>query len=151
MPKTYFDKFKFKIFHNDKFLTEIKSENCFRYECSPGKHLFWSVSENHEYLEAELEAGKTYIIQATVTMGVFKGRGFFTPVSYTDKERFEKTRTVIMTFPPFIPAEAIVTKMNEKLAKEIRECLQDYETKKKSGTMFNVLPSDMAVPEDLMK
>lgn len=40
----------------------------------PGKHVFWSKSENVDALEMEVEAGKTYYVQQRVQVGGFRAR-----------------------------------------------------------------------------
>jgi hypothetical protein len=149
--KSYGYKMEMRIFNNNKFIAEFKGENYFRYECDPGHQLFWTISENHEYMEADLTAGKTYIIQAGATTGAFKARVYLTPVSTKDQERFNATRSVILKMAPFVEPEEELTKLNSKLTKMINENLKDFDTKKKSDTKFSTLSSDMAIPEDLMK
>ncbi|HEX6851977.1 MAG TPA: DUF2846 domain-containing protein [Candidatus Polarisedimenticolaceae bacterium] len=43
-------------------------------QVDPGKHVFWSKSENVDALELEVEAGKTYYIQQHVQIGGFRAR-----------------------------------------------------------------------------
>ena len=40
----------------------------------PGKHVFWSKSENVDALELDVEAGRTYYIQQHVRVGGFRAR-----------------------------------------------------------------------------
>lgn len=40
----------------------------------PGRHVFWSKSENVDALELEVRAGETYYIQQHVQMGGFRAR-----------------------------------------------------------------------------
>lgn len=51
-----------------------KGSSYFFTSVEPGKHLFWSKSENVDALEMEVEAGKTYYIQQKVQMGGFRAR-----------------------------------------------------------------------------
>ncbi|MCX6267054.1 MAG: hypothetical protein NTW16_06815 [Bacteroidetes bacterium] len=151
-PGSYAKKFEFKIFKDDKFLCELRGENYLRYECEPGNHLFWSVSENHEYMEAALESGKTYIVRAMVTIGAFSGRVFFTPVLYTDKEKFDPAYTLIMQTAPFVPEAVEVEKMNKKQSKMIQENLKRYTSQKAEGKLkISILSSDMAIPAEALK
>jgi len=52
----------FEYFHQDKYIGIFKKKNYIRYECNPGKQLFWASSENKEFVTADLKEGGTYII-----------------------------------------------------------------------------------------
>ena len=62
----------FKYFDGEKYLGKFNYGKYLVYECEPGKHVFWSKSENFDYVEAELEAGRIYIIDSRPQMGAFK-------------------------------------------------------------------------------
>ncbi len=150
-PKGYSDKYEYQFFNNDKFIGEMIGGNYLRYECDPGKQLFWTVGENHKYMEADLVAGKTYIVKAFITIGGFKMRVFWGPVKISEKERFEESRNMIMTMAPFVPSDEDLGKMNKKLAKMIKNNLERYHSKKDDNISIEILSPDMAIPEDAMK
>lgn len=62
----------FKYFDGEKYLGKFNYGKYLVYECEPGKHIFWSKSENFDFVEANLEAGKVYIIDSRPQMGAFK-------------------------------------------------------------------------------
>lgn len=62
----------FKYFDGDKYLGKFNHGNYLVYECEPGKHIFWAKSENVDFVDATLEAGKIYIIDSRPQMGAFK-------------------------------------------------------------------------------
>ncbi len=62
----------FLYFDNSSFIGKFNGTKYMRYECEPGKHLFWANSENNSYLEAQLEAGKVYFIEAVPLTGVLR-------------------------------------------------------------------------------
>jgi hypothetical protein len=62
---------EFKVFHGDKFLGKIASKSYLTYECEPGEQLFWASSENRDYIIADLDANKTYVIEIEPEMGAF--------------------------------------------------------------------------------
>jgi hypothetical protein len=142
---------KFQYFHNDKFIGEFAGMNYLRYECDAGKQLFWAVSENKEFLEADLNEGGTYIIKVNVIMGAMKARVGFTPVSYTDTEQFQDCRDLIVKNPPKITPEEDIEKTNLKLGKKISENLKSYETTLKNEKNFRQLTADMAIPPEGLK
>lgn len=57
-----------------------------RYECSPGEHLFYSVRpENSYFVEANLLAGKIYIVEVLELPGVLLNQARIKPVNPTQK------------------------------------------------------------------
>ena len=59
---------------DDRALGVNRGSSYFFAHVDPGKHVFWSKSENVDALELELEAGKTYYIQQHVRVGGLKAR-----------------------------------------------------------------------------
>ncbi|HEU4401998.1 MAG TPA: DUF2846 domain-containing protein [Candidatus Polarisedimenticolia bacterium] len=59
---------------DDAILGINKGSSYFFAQVDPGRHLFWSKSENVDGLELKVEAGKTYYIQQQVKMGAFRAR-----------------------------------------------------------------------------
>lgn len=62
----------FKYFDGEKYLGKFNHGKYLVYECEPGKHIFWAKAENFDFIEADLEAGRTYIIDSRPQMGAFK-------------------------------------------------------------------------------
>jgi Protein of unknown function (DUF2846) len=62
------------FFCDDDILGINKGSSYFFAQVDPGKHVFWSKSENVDALELEVEAGRTYYLQQHVRMGAFKAR-----------------------------------------------------------------------------
>src|SRR5258708_5671525 len=59
----------FSYFDSAALIGRFNGPKYIRYECAPGSHLFWARSENRSFVEAQLEAGKIYFIQAIPKMG----------------------------------------------------------------------------------
>ena len=64
----------FRYFDGEQYIGKFKGKGYFYYECDPGNHLFWASSENSDFIEAELQVGKTYVIIADPRMGGIKAR-----------------------------------------------------------------------------
>ncbi|MGC4040661.1 MAG: hypothetical protein QM710_07745 [Flavobacterium sp.] len=62
----------FKYFDGEKYLGKFNHGKYMVYECEPGHHVFWSKSENYDFVEADLQAGRVYIIDSRPQMGAFK-------------------------------------------------------------------------------
>ncbi|MBI5409534.1 MAG: hypothetical protein HZA14_09245 [Nitrospirae bacterium] len=71
----------FNIWDGEKVIGNSVAKAQFDYLTDPGKHLFVAISENQEFLEANLEAGKTYYIITQVKMGAWKARVGLVPVN----------------------------------------------------------------------
>jgi hypothetical protein len=87
----------FKYFDGEQYLGKFNYGKYLVYECEPGKHLFWSKSENSDYLEAELEAGKVYIIDSEPQMGAIKAAVKLVPFdnnqnNYKNIKKYEKKK-----------------------------------------------------------
>jgi len=140
----------FEFFHQDKYIGAFKGDQYMRYELEPGTHLLWASSENKEFITAEVEAGKTYIVMVDVIMGAMKARVGLTPISQNDTEQFERAKELIVKRAPTVTPDAKIEKMNKKLEKFIAEKLELYETTWKSEKNFKHLSSDMSIPDELL-
>ena len=142
----------FEFFHNDKLIGISKGKNYIRYECDPGKSLFWASSENKEFLPVNLEAGKTYIVLINVIMGGWKARVGLEPLT-PDNEDFERAVDLIKSKPPAVTSQKTLDKSTKKLKERgfIKENLNKYETVWKDSGNFREITPDMYIPEDLLK
>lgn len=52
----------------------------------PGRHRFMSVGENADFLDADLDAGKTYHVRVSPRMGLWKARFVLEPIPPTDSD-----------------------------------------------------------------
>ena len=138
----------FEFFHQDKYIGAFKGDQYMRYECDSGEQLFWASSENKEFVTAELEAGKTYIIMVDVIMGAWKARVGLTPLDISDTETWERVKKLVNKKPSTDMPQAKIDKMNNKLEKFITEKLEMYESTWKNEKNFKHLSADMAIPDD---
>jgi hypothetical protein len=137
----------FEFFHQDKYIGYFKGDQYMRYECEPGTHLFWASSENKEFITADLEAGKSYIIMVNVIMGAMKARVGLAPLDFSDNEVWERVKKLVNNDAPFVTPEKKIEKMNDKLGKKfIPEHLERYENEWKAEKNFRHV--DQAIPED---
>jgi hypothetical protein len=83
------------FFDSTQFIGSFNSPNYLRHECMPGKHLFWSSLENKDFIEADLEANKTYIVQVKLEMGLVVGRIELNPLSADNKKNLPKVLKTI--------------------------------------------------------
>jgi hypothetical protein len=116
----------FKYFDGEKYLGKFNYGKYLIYECEPGKHIFWSRSENTDFIEADLEAGKTYIVDSEAQMGAIKAGVELVPFnpnpeSYKTPKKFEKKKTTILKS---------ISEKKEYIATDVdlKEGAQEYES-----------------------
>jgi len=143
---------KLQIFDNDKLIGELKSfDNYVRIEFEPGKHLIWSAGENKQFIEAELQAGETYIIKSILSVGGFSPTIWLTPVEYTNKELFEQTKAIILKKALIVNIESDISKANIKLKSKIDRNLAVYKAGGKGNIDINTLTKEMVIPVENLK
>ena len=139
----------FEFFHQDKYIGAFKGDQYMRYECDPGTHLFWASSENKEFITADIEAGKSYIIKVNVIMGAMKARVGLVPLDFSDNEIWDKVTKLVNSNAPIITPEAKIVKMNKKLSKFISEKIEMYESTWKEEKDFKHV--NVAIPEEKLQ
>ena len=88
---------KFSVYDGEVFLGKLGPNRYFAYECDPGEHVFIARSENTSYVEAHLEAGKTYVIDAEPKMGIGIARVSLTPLD-KNHPKYEKQKAKFLKF-----------------------------------------------------
>lgn len=144
----------FKYFDGETYLGKFNHGKYLAYECAPGKHLFWSKSENTDYLEAELEAGKIYIIDAEPQMGAIKAGVKLVPYdnnpsNYKTPKKYERKRKAV--FKAITNGKAYTLSEEDRNDPEIPDIvkrgMEKYKSKKDEGKTFPTLPADMDFKE----
>ncbi len=138
--------YTFEFFHQDKYIAALKGKSYFRYECDPGKNLFWASTENKEFLTADLQEGGIYLVIVDVIMGFWKPHVGFTPVDESRTDLLERAKALVNKKPPEEMPQAKIDKMNKKLKKFISEELEHYEKVTKDKYHFRHIDPDMAIP-----
>lgn len=72
----------------------IAAKKKMSYELMPGKHTFMVVGESADFMNAELEANKTYYALVTPRMGLWKARFSLAPVSSIEYNTPEFTKSL---------------------------------------------------------
>ena len=75
----------------NKFVGIVWTRTKVAYRTAPGKSMFMLVGETADFLQADLEAGKTYYAQVTLKLSFSKNKIGFSAVDYNelDTEEFE--------------------------------------------------------------
>ena len=123
----------FTYFDSAKVIGKFNGEGYFRYECEPGVHLLWARSENRDFVNADLEAGKIYFIEAQPKMGAFKAAVRILPVIPDDEKTMKRILKLInKKSAEYFPAEELETETN-KSKDVIQRGLEKYKEEKAKG------------------
>jgi hypothetical protein len=77
----------FYVFDGDSLINVNEGVNWFRYDCQAGDHLLWITNRKYtDFVEAEVEAGKFYIIMIDVNIGYGKSSTRLRPLTIEDKD-----------------------------------------------------------------
>ena len=134
----------FTYFDGEQAIGRFNGPKYMRYECEPGQHLFWARSENKSFVEADLEAGKSYVIDVIPRMGGLKAAVLLVPVDKSTYrlKRIQKlvTRRDSETFEAD-ELEALQTEMTDI----IRRGMERYAKLKEKGKAIPVLYPEMTI------
>lgn len=88
---------KFSVYDGDLFLGKLGAKKYFAYECDPGEHVFIAKGENTSYIDANLEEGKTYVIDLKIKVGIISARVNLDPLDQSHK-KYEKEKKKFLEF-----------------------------------------------------
>ena len=139
---TYFD--------STKLIGIFRGSQYFRYECEPGSHLFWAqlpqIFLEHpprDFIEANIEAGKIYFIEADSHWKVSTIGIELNPLDPKD----EKNKNRIFKLLTKKQAEALTKEkmenFSERLQGSIKKGIAEYKDKKQAGKIFKRLEKTM--------
>src|SRR5262249_42111675 len=74
------------IYDEQDIVAVLMDETYAAYHATPGKHRFMVVSEAADFMDGDLEAGKVYVAEVRVRMGIWRGRFSLQPVTPHDEE-----------------------------------------------------------------
>jgi len=117
------------LLDGDKAIGNIQNKIIFDYLADPGKHLFISNSLfqiiHPFFMEAELEAGKTYYVLIE-QQGIFKVRGVFIPVK-KDSTSWAEVKKLEKTLVRWAPDSEILKRWEEVNKSYLKELNTNYE------------------------
>ncbi|WP_222983113.1 hypothetical protein [Flagellimonas meishanensis] len=139
----------FTYFDGDKVIGKFNGRNYFRYECEPGKHLFWARSENKSFVEAELEANKIYMLEAIPRMGGVKAAVKLVPVDI-GKHKMKNIKKLFENKEPLIFEMDEIVNTQSEMSEVIARAMEKYDKDKDAGKSIPKLDSQMYITrEDL--
>jgi len=123
----------FSYFDSTKLIGIFNGPKYIRYECDPGPHLFWARSENVDFIEAEVEAGKIYFIEAIPQMGAIKAAVKLHPVDPKDAKKMGKIFKLMNKKPAASLPPSELEAETVRLQDAIYKGMEKYEAEKKKG------------------
>lgn len=140
----------FKYFNGKEFIGKFKGKGYLAYESEPGKHLFWAASENADFIEAELEAGKTYVIIADPKMGGMKARVALSILNFSETKALKKVGKAVGDKPSVYFSSADIHEGQGKYADLISKSISKYQSLLAEGEEIPTIVSGMEVPEQYL-
>ena len=134
----------FALFDGEQVIGRINGMKYMRYDCDPGKHLFWARSENKSFVEAELEPGKTYLIDVIPQMGGIKAGVALMPVDKSNYKLKRIQKLVSKKEPVSFDANEFA-KLQSKFTDVIERGMSRYEKRKAKDGTIRILSSDMTI------
>jgi hypothetical protein len=131
-PSAYGCAINFNILDGTKVIGNSLAKSQFDYLAEPGKHLFIAMAENKAFLEADLEAGKTYYVFTRVYTGAWKARVAFIAVNRGSKY-WDHVRTYETALRKVTPYTAALKAWEDANKSKIEELVSQYETKWKNA------------------
>lgn len=120
------------VFDGDKFIADFQGTQYFRYECEPGKHVFWVSAENVDFVVADLNADSSYAIFIETLAGSMMPKVKVSPMPPTHK-KFHMAKWLITNKAAVTEDSGVVDAENERMAAFIQRTM----TQLKQSPDFN--------------
>jgi len=137
----------FALFDGEKVIGRMNGMKYIRYECEPGDHLFWARSENKSYVEAELESGKSYLIDVIPQPGGLKAAVVLMPVDKNDY-KLKAIQKLVTKKDPLNFDDEEIAQLQLKFTDVIERGMKRYEKRKENNGTIRVLRADMTIVEE---
>lgn len=134
----------FTYFDGNKAIGRFNGPKYMKYECEAGKHLFWARSENKSFVEAELEAGKIYIIDVIPRMGAFKASVSLVPVDKSNY-KLKHIQKLISKRDSESFSQSELDALNSEMSSVSVTGMERYNKLKEKGKTIPMLTQDMIV------
>lgn len=138
----------FRIFVDGDYVGKFHQEQYLKLYIKPGKHVISAKAENLYVMEAQLEAGKTYVINTEVKMGAFYAGVHLDPVTTKNERRFRRVQKSLAKSKIRTFNEAELRKKTEEYKEIIYKASRKYHKKKKKGKSIPILKEP--IDEDLL-
>lgn len=140
----------FSFYDGDQIIGKFNGRKYLRYECEPGRHIFWARSENRSFVEAELLEGKIYILEALPLPGATRAGVFLSAVD-KEEEKLKRFQKLIHKKDTEVFSRQDLEVLSAEKEQVTVRGMRRLETLEEKGVELEELSPDMYVePEDLV-
>lgn len=135
----------FNYYDGDLLIGRFNAGKYLRYECDPGNHVFWARSENRSFVEADLEAGKTYLIEIVPRLGGIKAGVGLVPFDPNAGKIPKRIRKLVTRRSPEVYPETLLADWEENSSGRTQNGLDRYGELREKNKNIPQLTKDMAI------
>ncbi len=133
----------FSFFDSTNMIDKFNGSGYIRYECEPGNHLFWAKAENKDFIEAEVDSGKIYFVEAVPQMGAITYGVRLIPVYPNDEKRITRLIKFLNKNEAVSIADQEPVKAQHEWSDVITRGMDKYKKDKASGKDILRLEKEM--------
>jgi len=115
----------FTYFDGTNAIGRFNGGKYMRYECDPGEHLLWARSENRDFVKANLEAGKIYLVHVVPMMGAIKASVALMPINDA-KYKTKQMRKLLSKRPPVTFTKSELSDLQNEMKSVIERGMEKY-------------------------
>ena len=123
----------FSYFDSTKLIGRFNAGKYVRYECEPGKHLFWARSENRDFMTADLLPDKVYFLEGQPRMGALKAGVNLAQIDPSNPKEMKRVLKLIGKKSPESFDAARLTDDSADLQDAIARGMEKYNSDKAKG------------------
>lgn len=133
----------FRLFDEEQIIAKFNGKNYLRYECNPGKNIFWVKAENIDFVEADLDAGKVYFVETNAVMGAFSAGVKFKLVDFSDEKQMKRINKLLNKMEPLTFTQEELKKLQIDNKEVIQKGMTKIVKKRKKGKRIKRITPDM--------
>lgn len=129
------------VLDGDRTIGNSVAKSQFDYVAEPGRHLFVASTENEDYLEADLAAGRTYYVYTNIYPGVWRARVAFQPVT-RGSDQWDPVLKYENELQILVPDQAMLKTWQDTHDQEAKGFVSAYENELKKNGGYPKLAAD---------
>lgn len=138
-PSAFGGAIRFSIWDGEEFVGILTAGSMVQHRTTPGEHIFMAHAENWSYVQANLEAGRHYIVEGKVFPGVWKARVGLAPIDVTQPRYGEKAQKWVNGLKPITVKPELVDSYVTPRLPEVSKALNVY---RQGDAKYGVLEAD---------
>ena len=132
----------FSYYVDSTFIGKANGGNYLKAEVTPGEHIIWAVSENRDFVDAEIEAGKIYLLLANPVPGGLKAGVNLVPVDTTDQKTMKRINKLVSKKGPKNQNAKTVAEERSKSDDAYKTAMKKYAVIKEKGGVLMLAPNN---------